>query len=62
LEIEAEMIVQFFIAPTEARLERFQSNQPVYRDVRSLRVIDVEHRKGIFVDAAEEIAIEVLCP
>jgi len=25
-------------------------------------VIDIEDRKSIFVDAAEEVVIEVLCP
>jgi hypothetical protein len=62
LEIKTEMIVELFVARPEARLERFQPNQPVDRHVGPGRAIDIEDRKGIFIDAAEEVAIEVLCP
>jgi hypothetical protein len=62
LQIKTEMIVQLFIAPPEACFERLQPDQPVDRHVRPGGVIDVQVRKGLFIDPAEEVAIEILCP
>jgi len=47
---------------TRSLIERLQPDQPIDRHVRPVRVINVQVRKGIFIDPAEEVALEVLCP
>src|SRR3970282_1265129 len=62
LNIEAEMVIQFFITPAKAGLEGIQGYQDVDRDVGPGRQIGVQAGKGLFLQPTEELAVKLACP
>jgi hypothetical protein len=62
LNIEASVVVQFFVRPAVGGLEKFQRHQHVDRHIRTRGHVCIQHLKGRFIQAAKELLVEGFRP